>query len=78
MRRYTVVLVHEPERGYAVTVPVLPDCVAFGVTAEEAIASARRLIALHLACLLDDGDPLPWESTPPRLVIVDIPEELLE
>jgi antitoxin HicB len=45
---YQINLVQEPEGGYTVTVPLLPGCVSFGRTIEEATTCAKEAIALHL------------------------------
>ena len=56
-RRYTVVLVPDPEDGgYTVTVPMLPGCVTEGDTVEEALDMARNAIRLYL----EDLEALRW------------------
>ncbi len=45
---YRILLRREPEGGYTVTVPMLPGCVTFGETIEEAITMAREAIELDL------------------------------
>ncbi|MDG6250410.1 type II toxin-antitoxin system HicB family antitoxin [Methanocalculus sp.] len=45
---YRIILRREPEGGYTVTVPMLPGCVTFGETIEEAITMAREAIELYL------------------------------
>jgi antitoxin HicB len=73
MRRYTVLMTPEPdEGGYSVSVPSLPGCFTQGDTFEEALANARALIAFHLECLRQEGEPIPEEQTAPELVAVDI------
>ena len=60
MRRYTVVLIPEPEEGgYSVVVPSLPGCVTQGDTIEEALSRAQEAITLHVECLEEDGLPVP-------------------
>jgi predicted RNase H-like HicB family nuclease len=60
MRRYTVVLIPEPEEGgYSVAVPALPGLFTQGETREEAIDAAREAIAFHLECLAEEGEPIP-------------------
>ena len=46
---YSVLIEEENETGYKATVLELPDCRAFGVTREEAIANARQLLTTRLA-----------------------------
>ena len=45
---YQINLIPEQEGGYTVLVPLLPGCVSYGVTVEEATANAREAIELHL------------------------------
>ncbi len=60
MRRYTVVLIPDPEMGgYTVTVPSLPGCITEGDTLDEALRNAREIIAFHLECLEEEGRPIP-------------------
>jgi predicted RNase H-like HicB family nuclease len=76
--RYTAVVLHQPGTGYTAVVPLVPGCAGTGATAAAALAAARRLLALHLACLLDDGKPIPWEGEAPTLAPLEIPEALLD
>lgn len=63
MRRYTVVLMPEPEAGgYSVTVPALPGLFTQGDTRDEALAAAREAIAFHLESLAEEGEALPDEG----------------
>jgi antitoxin HicB len=63
MRRYTVVLIPDPdEGGYTVTVPALPGLVAQGDSRQEALAMAREAIAFHLECLTEEGEEVPEEG----------------
>jgi predicted RNase H-like HicB family nuclease len=60
MRRYTVVLVPEPEvGGYSVTVPALPGLFTQGDSREEALDAAREAIVFHLESLAEEGQPIP-------------------
>jgi predicted RNase H-like HicB family nuclease len=58
--QYTIVLRREPD-GSAVNVhvPALPGVFTWGANEEEAIASAREAIALHLEGFRERGLPLP-------------------
>ncbi len=63
MRRYTVVLIPEPEAGgYSVTVPALPGLFTQGDNREEALAAAREAIVFHLESLLAEGEPIADEG----------------
>jgi antitoxin HicB len=45
---YRVLLRHEPEGGYTVTVPTLPGCVTYGEDVDHAIEMVREAIELYL------------------------------
>lgn len=59
---YRVLLSKEPEGGYTVTVPVLPGCVTYGETLEEALDMAKDAIGLYLESLSAHNDPIPTED----------------
>ncbi|HYZ26899.1 MAG TPA: type II toxin-antitoxin system HicB family antitoxin [Geminicoccaceae bacterium] len=66
---YTVLLQPEPEGGYTVTCPALPGLVTYGETLEEARAMAADAIHGYIACLREDGEPIPdSDPAPPPLV----------
>jgi predicted RNase H-like HicB family nuclease len=48
--------------GIAVYFPDLPGCVTCGKDQNEAIVMAQDVLAGHLSCLEDDGDPIPVPS----------------
>jgi predicted RNase H-like HicB family nuclease len=78
MRRFTIVLTPDPdEGGFTVTVPSLPGCITEGDTYEEALANAQEAIALHLESLAADGEPIPDDSPPPLIAVVEIADELV-
>jgi len=59
---FPVVLHSDDGMRYGVTVPDLPGCFSTGDTLEEALASIREAIDLHLEGLVEDGNnslPLP-------------------
>jgi predicted RNase H-like HicB family nuclease len=73
MRRYSVLLIPDADvGGYTVLVPALPGCITEGDTLENALANAREAIALHVAGLIADGEPVPDESAPPELAAVEV------
>lgn len=51
------------ERGYQVTVPLLPGLVTYGRTLGEARQMAADAIRVHLEGLRKDGEPIPDETT---------------
>jgi antitoxin HicB len=61
-RRYKILLREEPEGGYTVTVPVLPGCVTYGKTLDEAIRMAREAIELYIEILTEKGEDIPSEE----------------
>lgn len=73
MRRYTILLIPDPEEGgFTVTVPALPGCITEGDTFEEALDNARDAIRLYLEDLAAEGEPIPEEATPPELAAVEV------
>ena len=73
MRRYTVLLIPDPEEGgYTVTVPTLPGCITEGATLDGALANAREAIRCHVAALAEDGLPIPEEHVAPELAAVEV------
>jgi len=71
-RTYSIVLEPEEGGGYAVSVPALPGCFTQGMTVEEAMKRAEEAISVHIAGLEADGEPVPEEHEPPRLVSVTV------
>ncbi|NVO65975.1 type II toxin-antitoxin system HicB family antitoxin [Methanofollis tationis] len=59
---YRILLRREPEGGYTVTVPLLPGCVTYGETIDEAIAMAREAIELYIEDLREKGEDIPTEE----------------
>ena len=60
---FTVVI--EPdEDAFHAYAPALPGCHTFGATVEEAQANVREAIALHVECMLTDGEGPPSENGP--------------
>ena len=73
MRRYSVLLTPDlDEGGFTVRVPALPGLHTQGDTSDEALANARSAIAFHIACLEDEGEPVPQEASAPQLALVDV------
>jgi antitoxin HicB len=57
-REYQVVLMHEDDGGFSVTVPALPGCVSQGETREEALAMICEAIEIYIESLVAHGDPI--------------------
>jgi len=62
--QYTISLRPEPEGGYTVLVPALPEVVTYGETEQEALRMAREAIELALEVRRDDGDDMPDAGVP--------------
>ena len=56
---YQINLIPDEEGGYTVVVPLLPGCVTYGGTIEEATANIREAIELHLENLAAHDEPIP-------------------
>lgn len=70
---YTIVLTEEPDgSAFNVTVPVMPGCLTWGATVEEAMIHAREAIALHVEGYIERGEPVPIEAAKPRLIDIEI------
>ena len=72
MRTYTIVVEPEDTGGYMVLVPALPGCFTQGATLGECRERAAEAIAVHIAGLEADGEPVPHESATPQLMTVTI------
>lgn len=64
---FTVIFHPEPEGGYTVLVPALPEVVTCGETLEEARAMAEEAIALILEAYREEGWPIPVEESATRV-----------
>ncbi len=58
---FTVVLLHEEDGGYSVSVPALPGCLTQGDDLPEALRNAVEAIECHLESLQAHGDPIPGD-----------------
>ena len=73
MRRYTVLLYPDPDGGYSVLVPAFGLLATQGETVEEALAMAQDVIQVATRGLIEDGEDVPEEETPPLVTTVDVP-----
>ena len=62
--QYTINLRPEPEGGYTVLVPALPEVVTFGESEEEALRMAHEAIEVALEVRRDEGDEIPADVVP--------------
>lgn len=67
---YAVVIEAGPP-NYSAYVPDLPGCIATGKTVEEVTRRMREAIAMHLAGMREDGEPIPEPRTRVALVTAD-------
>ena len=73
VKTYTVILEPEAEGGFSVWVPDLPGCVAVADTLAEAERLIREAIELHLAGMIEDGQPVPVPTTRCDYVEANVP-----
>lgn len=64
MLRYSINLRPEPEGGYTVLVPALPEVVTYGETEEEALRMAHEAIEVAIEVRRDEGDEIPADVVP--------------
>ena len=60
---FTVIVDHQPEGGYLVTVPALPGCYTEGRTLEKAHEMAADAIRAYCANLLKHGELIPVKTS---------------
>ena len=61
---YSVILHPEPQGGFTVRVPALPEIVTYGADEAEAMAMAKDAIELVLQSRKEDGEPIPAPDGP--------------
>lgn len=63
-KEFEIIIDWSAEDGlYVVRVPDLPGCTCHGETREEAARNAQEAIEFYVACLEEDGKPLPQPRT---------------
>lgn len=60
---FSITLRPEPEGGYTVRVPALPEIVTFGGDEAEALEMAKDAIELVLSSRRERGEPIPAKDT---------------
>ena len=70
MARYTVLL-HPGEECYVAVIPAFGDLATQGRTVQEALDMARDAIQVATRGLVEDGEPVPEEDSPPIVASVD-------
>ncbi|MDD5147648.1 MAG: type II toxin-antitoxin system HicB family antitoxin [Candidatus Daviesbacteria bacterium] len=71
--KYTVIFEPAEEGGYVVSVPALPGCFTEGDTLEEAMEMIKDAISAYVASLGKHHEPIPQESGPSLVSVVDVP-----
>ena len=78
--RYHFSVLLEPDRDepdrYNVRVPILPGCLTYGDSLDEALANAREAIALYVEGLIADGLPVPVEEHPVIATTISVTSEV--
>ena len=64
MLDFTVVLEPQPEGGFSVSVPALPEVATEGESEEEALKMAEDAICLVLDYRREHGLPIPRDASP--------------
>lgn len=54
-----IAFVHKSDAAFGVSFPDFPGAIAGGETMSDALNRARSALAVHVAAMLDDGEPLP-------------------
>ena len=72
MARYTVLLYYDADSAsYAALIPVL-DVATQGATVEEALTMAKEAAELQVRGLIEDGEPVLVEETPPIIAAIEV------
>jgi antitoxin HicB len=66
IRRLPLIFTPQPEGGFTVTSPVLPELVTEGDTLEEAFANVSDALSAVLEIYADEGRPVPPGIELPR------------
>jgi len=69
---YSVVLTPEPEGGYTITVPALPEAITYGETIDDALKHAREVIELSIQCRIAHNEKIPVEFSPITTSVVSV------
>jgi predicted RNase H-like HicB family nuclease/metal-responsive CopG/Arc/MetJ family transcriptional regulator len=63
MRQYIALIHKDPDSDYGVSFPDLPGCVTAGLDLDDARSMAEEALALHLAGMAEDEQPIPESSS---------------
>jgi predicted RNase H-like HicB family nuclease len=59
---YRVLLNKEQEGGYTAIVPMLPGCITYGESLDEAVENVKEAIELYIESLRAHNEPIPNEE----------------
>jgi predicted RNase H-like HicB family nuclease len=68
MRQYIALIHKDSGSDYGVSFPDLPGNVTAGVDLDDAMRMAEEALALHLAGMAEDGEPIPEPSSLERIM----------
>eukprot|EP00998_Keelungia_sp_KM082_P004942 NODE_16301_length_397_cov_2.159259_g16278_i0.p2 GENE.NODE_16301_length_397_cov_2.159259_g16278_i0~~NODE_16301_length_397_cov_2.159259_g16278_i0.p2 ORF type:complete len:132 (-),score=14.66 NODE_16301_length_397_cov_2.159259_g16278_i0:2-397(-) len=69
-KTFPVVIETDQEGGFSAFFPALPGCAGAGDTVEECYSDATQALTMHLAGMLEDGEPIP-DATRLADVVID-------
>ena len=55
---YAIGLIHAEKGVYGISFPDFPGCISTGRSIDEAMAKGAQALALHVAGMIEDGEPL--------------------
>ncbi|WP_439544637.1 type II toxin-antitoxin system HicB family antitoxin [Sandarakinorhabdus sp.] len=70
MQRYYTAIIERSASGFSLFFPDLPGCTSAGASVEDAAHAAREALALHIAGLRADDEPIP-DTTPADAIPAD-------
>jgi predicted RNase H-like HicB family nuclease len=70
IQRYYTAIIERSGTGFSLFFPDLPGCVSAGPSIEAAAQQAGQALALHVAGMREDGEPIP-EPTPADAILAD-------
>lgn len=56
---YAIAVIHEEKGVYGISFPDFPGCVSTAKSIDEAIFKGGQALGLHVAGMVEDGEPLP-------------------
>lgn len=69
--RYAAILEAQPDGGFSVTFPDIPEAITEGDNRESALFAATEALTLALEQRIEDGDPLPDATHPKSSVWIE-------